>query len=222
MIIIGLVVTFTLTITVLPRRYSAYSVVLFGVMAVLIRVVIVANKLLEARRAASWPQTGGRITKSTVEARHHQFSGEARKVTNVPAVADEFTVGGQKYLGTRIGIGEDSGGANTEETLRHYSVGTAVMVHYDPADSANCVLEREVPKDLAKGCATLAAIVAAIAAGGYYLFAGASQFATAHLGDEQAVTVIAAAIGLAALLMFFVLHRQSKVAMGWPATPARS
>jgi hypothetical protein len=50
---------------------------------------------------------------------------------------------------------------------------------------------------------------------------GASQFAAAHLGDGQAVTVIAAAIGLAALLMFFALHRQSKVAMGWPATPAK-
>jgi hypothetical protein len=101
---------------------------LFGAMCAAIIVVIVAGKLWEVRRAAAWPQTAGRIVKSAVEARRRQSADEATTVTNVPVVEYEFAVAGTTYRGTRISIGEDSGGANTDTTLARYPVAATVMV----------------------------------------------------------------------------------------------
>ena len=61
-------------------------------------LAMLANKLLLARRTATWPQAAGRVTKSEVAASHHQKSGEATDVINAPLVEYEFSAKGQKFF----------------------------------------------------------------------------------------------------------------------------
>ena len=103
------------------------------------------SKTIDYRRAQSWTQTTGTIVRSEMTVTHHRFQGEAETVKNVPAVEYEFTAGGRKYHGSRIGIGDDTGGANSEATLARYPTGKLVTVFYDPDDPRNCVLERGGP-----------------------------------------------------------------------------
>lgn len=68
--------------------------------------VAILSKIVEFRRAQSWVQTSGRVVRSSIEVRRHQFAGEPQTVTSVPAVEYEFKVDGR---GTRTG--DDAGGA---------------------------------------------------------------------------------------------------------------
>jgi hypothetical protein len=176
-----------------------------------------ANKMLVAHRAAKWPQAAGRITKSEVAAVHDQASGQPTEVTNVPAVEYEFSAKGSTFTGTRISIGEDTGGANTEATLAHYPVGTAVRVYYDPNDPENCVLERDIPKDVPKGCAAILAILAAVGFGGYWLVVHFASFVSPYMETGQGRTVvIATGIGLVVLMLFFGSRFGAKAGSTWP------
>ena len=106
---------------------------------------MVISKTIDYRRAQSWTQTTGTIVRSEMAVTHHRFQGEAETVKNAPAVEYEFTAGGRKYRGSRIGIGDDSGGENSAATLARYPNGKQVTVFYDPDDPRNCVLERGGP-----------------------------------------------------------------------------
>jgi Protein of unknown function (DUF3592) len=193
---------------------------LFGAMCVAIILVIVVSKLWEARRAAAWPQAAGHIVKSAIEGRHHGFAGDATAVTNVPVVEYEFVVAGTTYRGTRISIGEDSGGPNTDATLARYPVAAAVMVYYDPADPTDCVLERDIPSEFGRGCALMAVIGAIVVAGVYWLATGGKALVAAHLpADANApLVVLTSAMGVLVLAFFFAGRRLSKDAAGWPVT----
>lgn len=180
-------------------------------------LVAVAVKLIEVRRAAAWLPAAGRIVKSGIEARHHRFAGDETTVTNIPAVEYEFSAAGRTWRGSRIGIGEDTGGANTEATLARYPAGAAVTVYYDPADPSNCVLEREVPKGVGKGCAAIVAIGVVAAAGIYYLTTNATRLLETYLPNANApVTVFTACFGLFVLLFFFAYRKHSMQAANWP------
>lgn len=193
---------------------------LFGAMCVAIVLVIVVSKLWEAHRAAAWPQAAGRIVKSTVEARRHQFAGEATTVTNEPMVEYEYAVAGTTYRGTRISIGEDSGGANTDTTLARYPLAATVMVHYNPADPADCVLERDIPPGFSRGCSLLLVIGAIVVAGVYWLATGGTNLVAAHLpeGANAPLLVLTSAMGVAVLAFFLAGQRISKEAANWPVT----
>lgn len=106
---------------------------------------MVISKTIDYRRAQSWTQTAATIVRSEMTVTHHRFPGEAETVKNAPAVEYEFTAGGRKYHGSRIGIGDDSGGENSAATLARYRKGAQVTVFYDPDDPRNCVLERGGP-----------------------------------------------------------------------------
>jgi hypothetical protein len=180
-------------------------------------LAMLGNKLWLARRASAWPQTQGRIVKSEVAAARHQFAEEATEIKNEPAIVYEFSVAGKKRTGTRISIGEDSGGANTEATLAHYPVGAVVMVYYDPKDPENCVLERDIPKDMVQGCAALLAIAAAVGVAGYWLIVYGPSFIEPYVKEGSAgVVLFAAGFGLVALLMFLAVRRDAKAAREWP------
>ncbi len=193
---------------------------LFGATCVAIIFVIVGSKLWEARRAAAWPQVTGRIVKSTIEARRHQFAGEETTVTNVPVVEYEFAVAGTTYRGSRVSIGEDTGDANTDATLARYPVGATVMVYYDPADPTDCVLERDIPQGFGRGCALLVAIGAMMAACVYWLATGGTKLVAAHLpeGANAPLVVLTSAMGAVVLVFFFAGRRIAREAAGWPVT----
>ena len=184
---------------------------------VVLFVVAVAAKMLEVRRAAGWSTAVGRIVKSSTAAEHHRFAGEATTVKTLPAVEYEFSVGGRKIRGNRISIGEDSGGANTAETLRRYTAGAAVTVYYDPANPKNCVLERSVPEGVGKGLAILVGFVIVFAAVVYWLATGAPRLIEQHYPRANApVVIIAASMGVLMLLFFIASWRLSRRAADWP------
>ena len=226
--IAGIVATFSLAASILSRfdlpapfaDAGRLVMLLFGAMGVAVVLVIVASKLWEARCAAAWPQSPGRIVKSTIEARHHRSDGEATAVTNVPVVEYEFAVAGTTYRGTRISIGEDSGGANTDTTLARYPVAATVMVYYDPADPTDCVLEREMPRDFGRGCALIGAIGATVVAGVYWLATSGTDLVAAHFPEDAnaPLVVLTSAMGVVVLAFFLAGRRMSKDAAGWPVT----
>jgi hypothetical protein len=215
---IALVVLASLVRRWLPFGDSDYFWIglIFLPMVVLV-VAAVAAKMLEVRRASGWSTAVGRIVKSGTAAQHHRFAGEATTVKTMPDVEYEFSVGGRKIRGNRIGIGEDSGGANTEATLRHYTVGAAVTVYYDPANPKNCVLERGVPEGVGKGLAILAGVVVVFAGVVYWLVTAAPQLIEQRYPHANApVVIFAGAFGALVLLFFIGSWRLSRRAADWP------
>lgn len=180
-------------------------------------------KLLEVRRAAWWTTTMGRIVRSGTEANRRVGAGRETRVSTVPAVEYEFSAGGRTWRGHRIAIREDIGGANTAATIARYPAGAVVSVHYDPANPANAVLERELPKGMGKGLASLLVIVAALAAGGTWLATDGPAVVTGLLPgllpgarEHPGLVVFAACLGLAVLLFYRASLRSSRQAAGWP------
>ena len=189
---------------------------------VVMGLAMLANKMLQARRASVWPQAAGRITKSEVAATRHQSRAGPTELINVPAIEYEFSAKGSKFTGTRISIGEDTGGANTEATLAHYPVGAAVMVYYDPGDPGNCVLEREVPKEVPKGCVAILAVMAAIGIGGSWLVVHFMAVIAPYVQDGRGrVVVVASIVGLLALMLFLGSRFGAKSGSGWPVVAGK-
>jgi hypothetical protein len=196
-----------------------FLVIVVGVVVALI--VLVVGKVLESRRAAAWPQAGGRILASRVDTRYDS-SDDGTSVKQEPVLEYEFSVGGTKYRGTRISIGEDTGGANLAATLVRYPVGATVMVFYDPKNPANCVLEPHMPEGLGKGCLVLLALAAAFAAAIYWLATEGPAFVTHHFPKAQAPFVlVATGFSALTLLFFFAMRRQAREAAHWPVANGR-
>ena len=201
--------------SVLPElTYIAYPVL--GPMTV-VALAMLANKLMQAKRAADWPQAVGRITRSEVAAQYRQKIDGPTELVNIPAVTYTFVVAGKTFTGTCISVGEDSGGANTETTLAHYPLGASVKVFDDPRHPDNCVLERDVPKELPKGCAMIVAIVVALCLGGYWLATYFAKYVGPYMQDGHGkFVVIAAGAGVLALLVFQASRSSAKAGIGWP------
>jgi len=201
---------------------GAQTMLFVAVAIVLVVVILVASKLREARQAARWPETAGRITASRLDARRDHHMDRATSVTDVPVVEYEFTVGGRRYRGSRIGIGEDSGGANSQATLQRYPVGATVVVFYDPANPQHCVLEREMPAGIGRGCAGLLAVAVAVVLGAYELVSRGSVLLEERLQNGQGgVVMFATVFGTVALLFYAANRRLTRMAMGWPTVSGK-
>jgi hypothetical protein len=183
--------------------------------------VAAATKMVELRQASSWTQTTGRIMRSEIEARHHRFGNDAETVKNVPAVEYEFKAGARTVRGSRIGIGDDAGRANTEATLARYPVGAQVAVFYDPEDPKNCVLERGVPQGVtAQGCLGALAVLAAFGGAIYWLVTRGPAFVRANFPNASVnpeFPLFATGFGLFLLLFFIGMRRISQLAANWPS-----
>jgi len=183
---------------------------------VVVLVVAVLAKMLEVRQAAAWSTTSGRIVKSATTAERQGFADGTTTVKTMPAVEYEFSVGGTKWRGNRISIGEDSGGANTEATLRRYPVGAVVKVHYDPGDPKKSVLERDIPEGVGRGLLAIVAFVAVVVGVIYWLATAAPAFLRKQFPDAEPVTIFAACFGLLVLLFFLASWRRARQAADWP------
>jgi hypothetical protein len=204
------------------REKAALPVALIFLAMPTLVITLLIWKLLEARRAARWPQAAGRIVKSTVEAKHVAHRDEASTLENLPAIAYEFAVAGKAYRGTRINLDEIQDPADLEATLARYPVGANVIVHYDPKDPEICVLERDFPKDLGKGCAAAIACVAVI---GGMIYAGYENFgrleAALPAKANAKLMVFSGLFGLVALMLFRAARRTSEAAAAWPKTTGK-
>jgi hypothetical protein len=228
-----------------PNSTTFYVALIFLPIVVMLALMI-GNKMWELKKARSWSQTTGRIVKSKIETQRHRFQGEAETIKNVPAVEYEFKAGGRTVYGSRIAIGDDSGGANTEATLARYPVGREVTVYYDPDDPTQCVLERGGPQlstaepatndagspdagagkpvgqgDVSKkGCVGGLIGLAAVGLAIYWMIVEGPAYLAAHFpnapGDPRFV-LAATGFGLLALLFFFAFRSASKKAQNWPS-----
>lgn len=158
---------------------SLFWVGLIAVPFVTLIAVAIISKLAEFRQAATWTQTTGRILRSTIGTKRHRFGNEPETVVNVPVIEYEFKIGGRTVLGHRVAIGEDPTGVNTEAAVTRYPKGMDVTVFYDPADPANCVLERDPPLAIATSN-VLYAVVAAVVALIYVLLTRGPAYVAAH------------------------------------------
>jgi hypothetical protein len=187
---------------------------------VIMIIAMVAHKAIQLRHAKSWLPVQGRITSSRMATRRSGV-GEDATIINIPAVAYSFSVGGRSYQGGRLSIGDISG-PFAEEALARYPVGAAVTVYYDPADPENCVLERDAPKGVVKGCGGVLLVLALLGAGGYWALTQGAQTLQASMPQaEVPVMLFAFCFGCAALLFFLAYRRYLARANAWPVVPGR-
>ncbi len=245
-------VAFIVLVSNLPRDWLPFldttlgTVALFALPVVVMIGAMIANVGLKMRRAASWLQVQGRITRSKLAVRRPPAGSDIGTAVNVPDVAYSFSVAGRSYQGKRVSLGDISG-KFAEETVRRYPVGSVVTVHYDPADPTDCVLERGLvvhsppmmaaqpvlpgrampaaaaaPKADATGCVIGSAVIAALGAAGWWLAQGGVQELQARLPRAE-VPVMLCAIGFGLLvLLFLVAHRRRLArAATWPVAPGR-
>jgi len=94
-----------------------------------------------------------------------------------------------------------------------------VPVYYDPADPTHCVLERDLPQGMAKGCAAIVIVLTLIGIGFYFFTGAALRYLETHVPNSDAapVMIFASCFGLAVLLFFFAARRRSKQAANWPS-----
>ena len=202
----------------LPFGTSDYFYVGLIVLPIIVMLAaIVGHKLYESRRAATWVEGQGRITRSEVIARAHKFAGETSEIRNFPDIDYSFKVEGVTYKGSRISIGNDTAGANTEATLKRYPKGAAVTVYYDPANPKNCVLERDFPKDFSKGCLMIIGFAVAACAAVYWIItSGGSALEGLVEPGQEGVVLFAGLFGVTLLLGFIGVRSNAKGADAWP------
>ncbi len=206
-----------------------FWVALIAVPFVTLITVAIVSKLAEFRQAATWTQTTGRVLRSGVGTQRRRFGNEPETVVNVPAIEYEFTVDGRVVRGRRVAIGEDPTGVNTAAAVARYPAGADVTVFYDPADPANCVLERDPPMAIAapgvpNALASVAALLVALIASVYALLTRGPAFVAAHFPKaaphpELPVYILCFALGALAFALAF--RRSSKQAAGWPSVPGK-
>jgi len=220
-------------------------VVLFALPVIVMIGAMIANVAIKMRRAKSWRQTEGQITRSQLAVRRPPAGNEIGTAVNVPDVAYAFSVFGQNYRGSRVSLGDISG-RFAEEAVRRYPVGSRVTVFYDPKNPTDCVLERGLviapvtasastgagavaaagtspaPKAGLLGCAIALAVLAGLGGAGYWLANGGVQELQARMPRAE-VPVMLCAIGFGLLvLLFFIGYRRSLMrANAWPVVPGR-
>ena len=112
----------------------------------LLIAILTVRRSVQTRKAAQWARASARITRSEIEAQH--FKKDVTQVTNVPRIEYDFEAGAQTIHGNRVSFGD--AGPTPQDVLKRYPAGAVVSVYYDPANPADCVLEREAPVHL--GC----------------------------------------------------------------------
>jgi hypothetical protein len=114
---------------------------------------MVLGLLWAARRqvaeAARWPATGGRIVKCTVEnyrKRVGSASGGTLVTFHEPVVEYAYRVDDREYHSTQLSFGGKaaSSRASAEAKAARYPAGNLVLVHYDPKNPSNAVLDLKV------------------------------------------------------------------------------
>lgn len=120
--------------------------ILFGGAFLFIGLGLIVAAILQYRKAKKvgqiWLTCPGTVQGTNLET-HSSYNSNSGPPTNYyPQVFYQYTVNGQMYTGTRIGFGRVFYDYNTAiRKLKPYPQGAAVIVHYDPADPSQAVLE---------------------------------------------------------------------------------
>ncbi|HVM81103.1 MAG TPA: DUF3592 domain-containing protein [Stellaceae bacterium] len=91
-----------------------------------------------ARREQAWPTVKATVRTAAIASAP---GSEGRRF--IPKLTYEYTVAGKTYAGDRVGYTQyrDFSEAYARDYLAKHAVGSAVEVHYDPADPARSILE---------------------------------------------------------------------------------
>ncbi len=119
--------------------------VVFGAIGVAL-LVFGINQQRKARLAEKWPTAQGTITAARIdqERRVQRTQGGTRtSTTYAPAVEYTYQVNGTAFQGKRLSTGGTmSYDYNTaQRIISRYQPGQPALIHYDPADPAQAVLE---------------------------------------------------------------------------------
>ena len=131
-----------------PPRAFLPGMAFFILGGVMVLAILWASRR-QAAEASGWPQIAGRIVSSTVE-HYRQRVGGARTgslVTFYEAVVEyAYSVNDREFHSTRLNFGARVAGSQqlAEAQAGRYPEGSQVMVHYDPKNPANSVVETEV------------------------------------------------------------------------------
>jgi hypothetical protein len=179
-------------------------------------------------RATKWNEGQAQVTKSRVVVKRHQFSGEATQVTNHASVAYDFTVGSQLFHGNRISLGF-APADDVNVTLKRFPAGATVPVFYDPANPADCALERKPPVSL--GCLWGGALSVTLIYAAVIFSIGKNESIANSLQDtfQQAfprihhpiLMITAGLFGLLCLASWLWNRRHVRKAFPWLATKGR-
>jgi len=125
------------------------TIVLFFVLFAILGCAILFSGILGIERGGAikgWPTTDGIVTDSYVQSVHH--GGRSPYTSHSPMLTYDYIVNGDSYRSTKHAPshGTDSL-ASAEAILEEYPVGTTVLVHYDPGNPADSVLETAIDAD---------------------------------------------------------------------------
>lgn len=102
----------------------------------------------DAAQAAGWPTTQGHIVSSAVESYKTRVGGRSgSRVTLFEAVVEySYEAKGRNYHSTQLAFGPKASGGQgaAEAKAAQYRPGSSVVVHYDPKNPSNAVLETKV------------------------------------------------------------------------------
>lgn len=186
-------------------------------------LTVVAIVVLRFKRTREWPSVRGRIVESRRgEEGYRDLASTASRIRPVPIVRYAYEVGGVAYRGHRIDAGEGVGEDEIDGILRRYPVGAEVAVFHDPKNPKEAVLERQVPKDVARGCLAGLGIAFVFLVALMWLVTngpGALRAALPHA--NLPVFLVSTIAGLLLLGATFAIVRVSEEARAWPRVPGR-
>jgi hypothetical protein len=140
--------------------------VLFFTAAGLVTLLSLLSNRRAAITAARWPTAAGTVLSSTARSRRVLAPGRGNQTMEVwsPLVEFSYRVGERDYHGARIAFGAAvSGGRDlAEATVARYPTGSAVTVHYDPANPSFAVLETRVAFGWTSALVTVGFFAAAV------------------------------------------------------------
>jgi len=131
-----------------PDKAFLPGVAFFCLGGVMVLALLWASRR-QAAEASGWARTAGRIVSSTVE-HYRQRVGGARTgtlTTFYEAVVEyAYSVNGRDYHSTQLSFGAKAAGSQAfaEAQAARYPEGSQVMVHYDPKNPSNAVLDAKI------------------------------------------------------------------------------
>lgn len=131
-----------------PDKAFVPGMMFFALAGIIVLLMLWASRRLLAQ-AAAWPQVAGRIVSSAVEHYRERVGGArtGKLTTFYEAVVEyAYSVNGREYHSTQLSFGGKIAGsqARAEAQAARYPEGGQVMVHYDPKNPANAVLDVEI------------------------------------------------------------------------------
>lgn len=118
---------------------------IFGGLGLAFLVIALVSRQ-KAQTSQRWPTAPGTVLSATLKEHvsHDHDDTPSTHYSYEPVVEYNYTVGGQTYSSRRIGYGANRfGRGQAAKILERYPVGSAVTVHYNPANPAEAVLETQ-------------------------------------------------------------------------------